>query len=497
MSDLTALDFINAGKEGTFVDSGKTKTSATQVDELFKYLEEKEMEKLVVYFHGGLVSEKDGLQAAQVMKDNFTSLTEKRHALSFVWETGPKEIVTQNFADIIKKSGSPFYREALDFVIKLVGKRLGIKDTKGGGGEYLSDSTIAIEKQKPFPFEDLDKQMEGTKGGPGELSIEPHEEREVLAKLERESQQLIKAQATEEFKETTTADDPDLTPELAAGEDDDDSKGFGAIGVIKVVAQIAFNVLKRYFKNTHHDFYPTVVEETFRKLYIGSIGTWGWGSIKNKADKMFADNTGLSGDGLHTGTYFLDKLEAHYKSRIAAHKDFTIHLIGHSAGSIVICALLKTSLEKHPDLKFGTVFFLAPACRTDLFLSHAVPAKDAGVFNKFRMFTMKAENEKKDHCIPYVYTHSLLYMVSGLFEKDANDAGETDAKIMGLSEQYPATGRYADFDELKKLNRFLSDHSVILSDDNINDDLSLRCTALKHGDFDGDVPTLTSILKAM
>ena len=113
------------------------------------------------------------------------------------------------------------------------------------------------------------------------------------------------------------------------------------------------------------------------------------------------------------------------------------------------------------------------------------------------MFTMKEENEKKDHCIPYVYTHSLLYLVSGLFEVDADQKEEIDARIMGLNEQFMVSGRYAGVSESIELNKFLSGHSLILSDDNINEDLSLRSTALKHADFDNDEPTLTSILKSL
>jgi hypothetical protein len=56
---------------------------------------------------------------------------------------------------------------------------------------------------------------------------------------------------------------------------------------------------------------------------------------------------------------------------------------------------------------------------------------------------------------------------------------------------------YAEFEELKSIKQFLSGHTLILSDDKDNADLSLRCTALKHGDFDNDVPTLTSILNSL
>lgn len=495
MLELTHLDFINVGKTGTFNDSGKVKTSPQQVDELFNYLAEKDVEKLLIYFHGGLVSEKNGLEAAKVMTANFTNPAEKRHLVSFVWETGPKEVILENIDSIINKTKTSYYNEAIKFVIKLVAKRLGVKDTKGGGGVYLTDTTIEEEKGKTFPFEYLDRELEDTKGTGAEDLPGPSDERVYLAKLEIESRMLIQNQATESFKSITTDDDPDLTQELRPDENGD-AKG-GWLTIAKVVAQIAFRVLKRYYNKTHHDFYPTVMEETFRKLYVGHIGTWGWSHIKDKAKNMFADNTGLSGDNLHAGSYFLDLLQKHSEKRIGEGKDFKVHLIGHSAGTIVICFLMKAVTDFYRDITFDTIFFLAPACRTDLFLSHCRPAKESGHFRKFKMFTMKAENEKKDHCIPFVYTHSLLYMVSGLFELDGDGGEEIDAKIMGLNEQFMATGRYAAFPELKELNLFLSAHPLILSDDNTNADLSLRSNALKHGDFDNDLPTLSSILNSL
>lgn len=495
MLTLTPLDYINVGKAGTFADAGVTKTMAKQVDELFEYLTQKNIDTLLVYFHGGLVSEKSGLAAAEVMVANFTKPDERRHAVSFVWETGPKEVILQNFDTISKKARSSFYEEATKFVIKLAAKHLGITDAKGGGGEYLSDATIKEEKEKEAPFEDLDRQLDDRKGGVEELSLEPAEENELQAKLNRESMVLIRNRATENFKNTTTADDPHLTPELNPTVDDD-TKGVG-LAIAKVVAKIAFRVLKRFFKKTHHDFYPTVMEETFRTLYVGNVGTWGWNSIKDKAHKMFSDNTGLSGEQLHAGSYFLNLLQQHYNDRIKEAKPFKVHLVGHSAGSIVICYLVKSVMDRFKDLRFESIFFLAPACRIDLFLSHCKPAIETGHFKKFKMFTMKTEKEKKDHCIPVIYTHSLLYLVSGLFEVDQEDKSEIDAKIMGLNEQFMATGRYADFPELTELNNFLKGHDLVLSDDLVNENLSLRCGALKHGDFDNDELTLTAILKSL
>ena len=471
--------FINAGKDGTFADSGQVHTTPADVDDIFTYLNDKDIEKLVIYFHGGLVSESSGMTEAALMKTTFAAPADKRHVVSFVWETGPLETIAQNVDQLRNLAGKELFNEALKFVIKLVAKRLGLQDAKGGGGVYLSDETIQVEKKSVVPFENLDKVVNAKGGGFPELET-PRDEAVLKANLAIESKGLIEGEGSEELKNASA-------PEAG---DQAGAKGFISIAI--TIGEIAFSVLKRYYNKTHHDFYPTIMEEAFKKLSLGTIGTWGWGAMKTKAEAMFADNTGLAGDDLHAGTYFMDALNKHYASRTAAGKTFDIDLIGHSAGSIVICSLLAATTTNFTGLKYKNIFFLAPACRTDYFLAKGKPAIDAGFVDKFKMFTMKEENEKKDHCIPFIYTHSLLYMVSGLFENP-----DVDAKIMGLHEQFKADGRYAAFPELVALKAFIDANKLVLSDDKTNPDLSMRSNSFKHGDFDNDVFTLTSILNSI
>lgn len=476
MEALEKIFFINVGANGTFANSGHFSSSPADVEQIFTFLEEKDIEKLLIYFHGGLVSEKSGLKAATVMKEHFASTDARRHAVSFVWETGPAEVVMQNIKNLKELTGKGAFDEIVKFVTKLVAKKLGLDDAKGGG-TYLSDETIAIEKQKIAPFEDLDKSLDARGGTPLEIDEEDENYSTYYAKLETEAKGLINAEGSDELKYEQAEGD-----EIARG---------GMLFVAKVVAQIAFAVLKRYFKKTHHDFYPTIMEEAFRKLYVDKIGGWGWKQIKDKSGEMFSSNSGLSDSNLHAGTHFLSLLETHLQKRTAEGKKLDIELIGHSAGAIAVCNLLEATGQHFSGITYNNVFFLAPACRTDFFLQKGFPAQEKGLFKHFKMFTMEESNEKKDHCIPFTYTHSLLYMVSGLFEE------EVDAKIMGLHEQLKATGRYETFDELKKLNQYISNNKLILSTDLENADESLRCSSLKHGDFDNDELTLTAILKSI
>jgi hypothetical protein len=469
--------FINVGAKGKFTESGAVSSTPEDVDNIFQYLDNSDIERLLVYFHGGLVSEKNGMDAAEVMRAHFANEEKKMHVVSFVWETGPIETIMQNLDKLKKLAEESLFEEVVKFVIKIAARKIGIANARGGGGVYLTDETIADEKQKEAPFEDLDREL-NARGGPGiDIANEDEDSSEFFAELRTESRNLINAEGSEEIKYT-----PDDNADVPRG---------GLFAIAKVVAQIAFAVLKRYVKKTDHDFYPTIMEEAFRKICLDKIGNWGWSQMKDKSADMFKSNTDLSGTDLYAGTYFLHHLQKHIDKRIAAGKEIHVDLIGHSAGSIAICNLLLASLNDFGTIKYNNVFFLAPACRTDLFLSTNKKAQENNLYKKFKMFTMQEVYEKKDHCIPVIYTHSLLYLISGILEDDI------DAKIMGLHEQFKAEGRYADFDELRQLKAFIDNNKLVLSSDTGNADDSMRSNSFKHGDFDNDDFTLISILKSL
>ncbi len=94
MINLEKKYYVNVGENGTFAKSGNYYTSAEDVKGIFDFLKEKEVEKLVIYFHGGLVNEENGMGSADFMKNYFADLNSKRHVVSFVWEI-------QNYKEVV------------------------------------------------------------------------------------------------------------------------------------------------------------------------------------------------------------------------------------------------------------------------------------------------------------------------------------------------------------------------------------------------------------
>jgi hypothetical protein len=254
----------------------------------------------------------------------------------------------------------------------------------------------------------------------------------------------------------------------------------GARGVplwlLKPLATTVYRILARYWRGHQHGYYPTVVEEILRELYLANAGHWLWGSMKNAAQNMFRPNTELSGLDLHVGLYLIEKL---------APLNLPINLVGHSAGSIAICELLAAVTRDGMKLRAHNVVFLAPAANSDLFYKEIVSRQER--FDNFRMFTMHDDYESKDILVPYVYPRSLLYLVSGIMEENA------DTPICGMQRFLSGTTPY-DEPNLVSIRDFLQkDNRAVLAKTADTAGEGLRCAALKHGGFNEDDLTRKSV----
>jgi hypothetical protein len=93
-----------------------------------------------------------------------------------------------------------------------------------------------------------------------------------------------------------------------------------------------------------------------------------------------------------------------------------LHLIGHSAGSIVHSYLVKRLCGL--GWTFESVNFMAPAVRVDAFMECVAPALRTGKVKRLNQFHLADDVEQKDPtCKPILgYSRSLLYLVSQSFE---------------------------------------------------------------------------------
>ncbi len=94
-----------------------------------------------------------------------------------------------------------------------------------------------------------------------------------------------------------------------------------------------------------------------------------------------------------------------------------LHLIGHSAGSILHSHVVERL--GGAGWNFESINFMAPAVRIDTFQEKIVPAIKSGKVRHYNQFHLSDDMELKDPtCKPILgYSRSLLYLVSQSFEK--------------------------------------------------------------------------------
>lgn len=455
--------FLIVGKDGTFNPEDNRAitdhlngiySKPESIDQLFIHLAQTGVKKIAIHFHGGLVSQPSGIEAARSMSKTFQN--SNSFPIAFIWKTGILEVAKQVIFDT---QTSPVFAELKKIVVKRAKGR--ISSIAGAKGLGINELEIDEELRKDDPFANLDYVV-GAKGG--SLIDEQDDEDEDL---EEEVNEDI-----ESLDDLITSLKPEENPYLDVSKVsgiEKGSKGLGKLKIVFAIVRIVRRVVKRFRKDTDHGFYCTVIEEIYREFYIDKIGSIIWGEMRNKAKQMWLPNANATPvDSLHVGTYFLKKLDDFSKNNPGV----VVDIVGHSAGAIVCCHLFE-ELKSFSNVKIRKAIFLAPACRVDLFNKFITSRP----FTDFYIFTMTDQYEKDDKLVPVLYPHSLLYFVSGLLED------ETDAHILGMQRH---------FDRAPGQLTFLTANGILSVTAN-GSAVGKHSTSRKHGDFDNDENTLLSI----
>lgn len=499
---LSKLHYINTGKDGVL-----DHTSPDDVDRLFEELKTKD--KIALHFHGGLVSEQSGMAAAErLLRDCYDPAGV--HSVFFVWESGLLEVLKHNMSEIF---GEDMFKILLKWVLKFaVGKIVGADGSKGPGVHTVDDMEVYAElskkEQNIEPFNTLSV--------PSAVSeVTPDERASFEAALENDNdfQETVIAIANSLVPETKSVGEkgitlrtrrsirtlmsPAVVEQLKTEVEQDQAKGakgiFATASMIKAAADIFVRVFDRFRSHRDHGIYPTVVEEILRQFYVANVGTAIWSAMKKETADTFDEvNSGTP----RGGWYFLKKLQ----ELLAVGRKPEISLVGHSTGAVFINNLIAKAHEMQSngvdalpaDFVFKNVVFLAPACTFEHFLASAT--KHRQLFKNFRMFTMTDEAESHDVLVPFAYTRSLLYLISGILEPAPDNMVDFDKPIVGMQRYYDHPDTYK-FTEVATARTFLQNNanSLVWSPVRSDPGQGLYSTALKHGDFDDDENTLASV----
>jgi hypothetical protein len=184
-------------------------------------------------------------------------------------------------------------------------------------------------------------------------------------------------------------------------------------------------------------------------------GTALWSRLKNNAE--------LLSWSAESGVVLLFQ---HFLRSSAARQPLRLHLVAHSAGSIVAARMIDAAVQLGTHLE--SVSFLAPALRVDEFRARVLPHIDGGALQRYQQFHLTDKAELEDpSCRPY--GRSLLYLVSESFE------GGQRTPILGMQKYFDAAfGDRAD----------LVAHAAP----------GPASTATRHGAFDDDAATRAQVL---
>lgn len=464
--------WINLGADGTFGASGKLSSTPADVERVLGD-DLAGASRLVLFFHGGLVSEANGLASAKSMAATYL---DKAASIGIIWETGLAETIRDNLLAI---TDTKIFKKALSWVL-----------AKAGVGDEAGARGVAVG---PLGANRIEEMLE-TAGGADVLDT-------MLSKATLTAAATAKGADVSDLDEGSIAADleyefdadpslPDLIDARAPGSEpirrkldlQEGAKGLTVGGVAFFIAKVVLAVIRRYRSGTAHDALPTAVEELLRAAYLADVGKFAWDAMKSKSQRMWIDDGDAPNLTSHGGGYILRRLEALQARR----PQMIIDVVGHSAGAIAICEMLAAIEADKRAIKLRNIIFLAPAVRLDLF-ARWIP-RGPQIFRRFRMFTMNDAAEKADRVGGPIYPRSLLYLVSGCFED------RPDAAILGMERFLGHTQTTAgrDYDDVR--HWLGAEKRLIYSPtlDGAFDGLQTR--ALKHGDFDNDKLTLGSLL---
>lgn len=517
--DSTHIIHSRGGRIG-----GRADTKATDVDAIVAALRVDPRRHLVVHFHGGLVSKASGLDIADRLSGDYSpSATVGAYPVFYVWESGAWETIRNNFTEL---ADEPVFKQLLRKALQYALEKLGGSVAAGAGiGRSIAPGSVGSREsevrqeleafwtapgKRTIPFRDLEPRATPAQARAVEAALD---ENEIIADLELDSE-FQRALATlpdlprsarSAFGNADAGERRSAFAEMAAAEFSRTSRARGLVELVQVarfLIRVTRAVLGRRAAGRDHGLYATCVEEIVRAFKVGGSGVHEWAQALewNRMKQDVADAFGPDPDR-HAGTALLARLGRALQDGMALDR---ITLVGHSTGAIYIAQWLAHARDHLPENVKQDVVFLAPAITYELFADTL--AKHADRIGQFRMFAMHDALERDDQVWGgdeglgdsqdwrrFVYPSSLLYLVSGILERTA------DEPLLGMERFFTDTGTYATaadpalagVDAVRTWLTGKPDALVWSIADAAGP--GLRSTSIDHGAFDNDAVTRESL----
>ncbi|MCP5261248.1 MAG: peptidase C1 [Rhodoferax sp.] len=211
-----------------------------------------------------------------------------------------------------------------------------------------------------------------------------------------------------------------------------------------------------------------------------------WSEMKENAELAFG--SGRGGDLLITA---LQRLAGTWGS------DFELHLVGHSAGAILLGHMLSALAARNMTGCIRSMHLFAPACSVQFANRHYTPHAD--LMQRLYLHILSDRVERND-TVASVYRKSLLYLVSNALEVDLR------TPLLGLENAFKPDykgwdGTSSTGDTLRAWQQAARSaglsrpgRTTVLDRDTVVTALPDRRIRAAHGSFDNDVATLRQTL---
>ena len=226
------------------------------------------------------------------------------------------------------------------------------------------------------------------------------------------------------------------------------------------------------FLDNAKDFMLDRLDDGIEPIARGAGGRRVWAEMQQNATLASQKNGGL--------LVVLNEI----KKLTRRHSGLRVHLVGHSAGSILLGGLAGANQATASPVEFETCTMWAPACTMDFYREQYLPAIRGGSIKQFAIFNLTDRAEQDDNCVN-IYNKSLLYLVSNAFEKVLRKPWFRD------SDGEPLLGMEKFVNALPARDR---PKEMVLSPNDVPEGRPGAARSTTHGDFDDDPVTLKATL---
>ena len=382
------------------IDLHKGKFDGTTLQDLrdaFAEIERENHPDLCVFFHGGLVTPKAGMESAGKLMPGYQAA--ESYPFFFIWHSG--------LLDAIEGILHP-HAESRAFLL-------------------AANRAVSLTASKIAAALDQDRTLRVAIGRSDSKKVRSFKElAEFAEKFDRAWANAPPVQLGSSLSELDQFTQYLLSLERRVPTRRREFRAKSLVGSLNPFGRI----IHRFNTGHDHGLYTTVIEELLIAAGVRKFASRIWREMKNFIDESFTASADAG------GTAFIEEL-----CQLMQRKpELRVTLIGHSAGSIYIQCFLEALDRRLPQNSTAHVEVVFAAAAVTFERVYQGLSSWGRRVSQLRFFGLSDQREGGYPEVPPIYDKSLLYIVSSLCEYDPN----TDKPIVGMQRYWSGKRPYRD-----------------------------------------------------